>query len=376
VSKNNKEDLDLNSKTTIAVGFGTHEESLEDIKASLYELEELVYSLGWSLVGSTYQRVEKINSKMLIGQGKLDELKSLIEETKAEVIVFDHPLKGSQNRNLSKELGGVIIADRSQIIIDIFAKRAKTKEGKLQVELARLLDELPRMVGGWHGSLSRLGGGIGTRGPGESALETDRRTIRNRISILKKKLKDVETHRKESKKKRKDGIFKIALIGYTNAGKSTLMNNLTEAGTYAEDKLFATLDPLTRKIFTKEIGEVVITDTVGFINKIPTHLIEAFKATLEESSDADLLLHVIDVSNPNYLNQVKMVEDLVESFNWDEKPMIHVYNKTDLLPIQKKLTFKRVPPFILSAATEGTPKDFWQIIKKHTDGSDPKYKSW
>ena len=230
------------------------------------------------------------------------------------------------------------------------------------------------MVGGWHGSLSRLGGGIGTRGPGESALETDRRTIRNRISVLRKKLKDIETHRKESKKRRKDGILKIALIGYTNAGKSTLMNALTEAEAYAEDKLFATLDPLTRKIYSKELGEVVVTDTVGFINKIPTHLIEAFKATLEESSDADLLLHVIDVSNPNYLNQVKMVEDLIDSFDWDEKPMIHIYNKIDLLPIEKKLTFKRTPPFLLTSATEGAPKDFWKAIKSETAPIEQKYR--
>ena len=377
LESNSKSNLESNpksnSRATLAVGVGTFKDSLEEIKSNLFELEELIYSLDWDLVGSTYQRIERKNPKMLIGQGKLEEIKKLIKETHAKIIVFDHPLTGSQNRNLSKELGHIIIADRSQVIIDIFAQRAKTKEGKLQVELARLLDELPRMVGGWHGSLSRLGGGIGTRGPGESALEMDRRTIRNRIGILRKKLKDFETHRRESKKKRKNGIPKIALIGYTNAGKSTLMNTLTEAKTYAEDKLFATLDPLTRKIYAKELGEVVVTDTVGFINKIPTHLIEAFKTTLEESSDADLLLHVIDVSNPNYLNQIKKVEEIIESFGWEDKPMIHVYNKIDLLPTKKKLTFKKTPPFILSSATEGQPKDFWKIIKAKSPPLEQKY---
>ncbi len=360
-------------KKAIAVGFGSSNETIEDIKFNLSELEELIDSLGWTVVGSTYQKTEKKSARTLIGQGKLLELKDLIEETDTEVVVFDHTLSGSQNRNLSKELGGVIVADRSQIIIDIFAKRAKTKEGKLQVELARLLDELPRMVGGWHGSLSRLGGGIGTRGPGESALETDRRTIRHRIGILRKKLKDVKTHRQESKKKRKNSVFKIALIGYTNAGKSTLMNQLTEAKTVAEDKLFATLDPLTRKIFKKEVGEAVVTDTVGFINKIPTHLIEAFKATLEESSDADILLHVIDVSNPLYLKQIKIVEDLIESFEWTKKPMVHIYNKIDLLPPQKRQTFKRTPPFILSSAIEGTPKNFWDVVQNESSHAQTNY---
>lgn len=351
-------------KDAIALGFGDSNDSIDKVKSDLSELEELIYSVGWNLVGSTYQKTDKKNVRTLIGSGKIEELRALIEETKANAVVFDHSLTGSQNRNLTKELGDVVIADRSQIIIDIFAQRATTKEGKLQVELARLLDELPRMVGGWHGSLSRLGGGIGTRGPGESALETDRRTIRDRISFLRKKLKDVATHRQETKKRRKNQAFKIALIGYTNAGKSTLMNKVTEAKTYVEDQLFATLDPLSRKVFTKELGEVVLTDTVGFINKIPTHLIEAFKATLEESSDADLLLHVIDTSDPSYIERSKFVEELIESFGWDEKPTLNVYNKIDLLPVKKRLTFNRKPPFVIMSAINNIPDNFWSQIKK------------
>lgn len=344
-------DLSRESLKAIAVGFGDKSNRVESIKTDLIELEELIYSLGWDILGSTFQRTDQIKPRTLIGSGKLEEIKDLIEETGATAVVIDHQLSGVQLRNLTKELE-VVVADRSQIIIDIFAKRAQSREGKLQVELARLLDELPRMIGGWHGSLSRLGGGIGVKGPGESALESDRRTIRERISVVKKKLEDVKTHRKQSKKTRGQTL-KLALIGYTNAGKSSLMEALTGQSVYIKDQLFATLDPLTKKVFIKDMGEVIVTDTVGFINKIPTHLIEAFKATLEQSEDADILLHVIDCSDPHHEARVEVVEKLISSFDWGDKLILNIYNKIDLLKPNQRQMFRRQQPFALVSSQTG-----------------------
>jgi len=340
-------DLKLTDVKALAVGFGDKSTKLSEIKSNLNELEDLIYSLGWDLVGSTFQKTDQIRPKTLIGSGKVEEIKAMIEETGATAVVIDHQLSGVQLRNLSKALE-VVIADRNQVIIDIFAKRAQTKEGKLQVELARLMDELPRMIGGWHGSLSRLGGGIGTRGPGESALEKDRRTIRERIDVLKKKLNAVSKHREQTSKSRSLSL-KVALIGYTNAGKSSLLETLTGQSTYVEDQLFATLDPLTKKVFIKDMGEVVVTDTVGFINKIPTHLVDAFKSTLEQSGDADILLHVIDASDPDFEQKAVFVEELIASFGWNEKTILNVYNKVDLLSPSQKRTFSRKPPFVLTS---------------------------
>ena len=344
-------ELTLKNVKALAVGFGDKSIKLDEIKSNLIELEDLVYSLGWDLVGSTFQKTDQIKPKTLIGPGKVEEIKSMIEETGATAVVIDHQLSGVQLRNLTEELE-VVVADRNQVIIDIFARRANTSEGKLQVELARLMDELPRMIGGWHGSLSRLGGGIGTRGPGESALEKDRRTIRERIDILKKKLKSVSKHREQTSKSRK-GSLKVALIGYTNAGKSSIMESLTGQSTYVEDQLFATLDPLTKKVFIKDMGEVVVTDTVGFINKIPTHLVEAFKSTLEQSGDADILLHVIDCSDKQFEQKSKFVEELIESFGWSEKIILNVYNKIDLLKGNERRTFSRKAPFVLTSTYSG-----------------------
>lgn len=347
MSSTGLKDLAHTDVKALAVGFGDKSLKLEEIKSNLIELEDLIYSLGWDLVGSTFQKIDQIRPRTLIGSGKVEEIKAMIEETGATAVVVDHQLTGVQLRNLTKELD-VIIADRNQVIIDIFAKRAQTSEGKLQVELARLMDELPRMIGGWHGSLSRLGGGIGTKGPGESALEKDRRTIRERIDSLKKKLKTVSKHREQTSKSRNQSL-KVALIGYTNAGKSSVMESLTGQSIYIEDQLFATLDPLTKKAFIKDMGEVLITDTVGFINKIPTHLIDAFKSTLEESGDADILLHVIDASDSQFERKANFVEELIATFGWDKKIILNVYNKIDLLSPTEKRTFSRKPPFVLTS---------------------------
>lgn len=334
----------------IAVGFGLKSQSLERVKLDLIELEQLIEAAGGEVIASVYQHTEKIQPATLIGEGKVQEIKRLASDLSADVVIIDHELSGVQLRNLEKEIG-VRVLDRSQLIIDIFAQRAQTHEGKLQVELAQHLDQLPRMVGGWLGSLSRLGAGIGTRGPGEKALEMDRRRIRERIQVIRKQLEKVRKHRKEIRRSRSAAI-QVALIGYTNAGKSSLLKALTRSEPLIEDQLFATLDPLTRKMHLDKAPNVILTDTVGFVQKLPTHLIEAFKATLEETSEADILLHVIDLSNPDFEIQIEAVNKLIEEFKWNEKPIIYVFNKKDAAPIEAQFRIKQRPFCVVSAQTE------------------------
>lgn len=341
---------ELIKESVIAVGFDLKTKSLDRLKIDLLELEELIDSAGGEIVASIYQHAEKYHPATLLGEGKVNELKELAEELKADIIIIDHQLSGVQIRNLEKIIGTKVL-DRSQLILDIFAKRAQTKEGKLQVELAQLMDQLPRMVGGWLGSLSRQGAGIGARGPGEKAIEMDRRKIKERISSIKKQLEKVKKHRKELRRSRSEAI-QVALIGYTNAGKSSLLKALTKSEPYIEDQLFATLDPLTRKMHLESAPNVVLTDTVGFIQKLPTHLIEAFKATLEETSEADLLLQVIDLSNPDFEAHIEVVEKLAEEFKWDDKPMIYVFNKKDLAPVEAQFRIKQRPFSVVSALGE------------------------
>ena len=345
------------TEKVIIVGVGLKSEKMADIKESLFELEELVYAAGGEVVGALTQQLEKFQSATLLGSGKLEEVKTLIEETESEVVVVDHVLTGIQSRNL-EEKWQVRVLDRAQLILDIFALRAKTYEGKLQVELAQKMDMLPRMVGGWHGSLSRLAGGIGTRGPGESALEIDRRRARESIIVIKKKLEKVRNSRAQHRAKRnRQKIPRFALIGYTNSGKSTLLNLLTKSKVLSKDQVFATLDPTTRKLYLPEIGDAIITDTVGFIRKLPTHLIEAFKATLEESGDADILLHVVDLSNDQMQLQVDVVEKLIQEFGWDKLPIIHVFNKKDKASPEKQFQIKQSPRVFISAMTgDGLPE--------------------
>ena len=281
----------------------------------------------------------------------------MVQEQGASIVIIDHQLTGVQGRNLTQEFGCRVI-DRSQLILDIFAQRATTHEGKLQVELAQMLDQMPRMIGAWQSSLSRQGGGIGTRGPGETALETDRRRIRDRIKQIKKQLESVTRARAQHRSlRRKQGTPSFALIGYTNTGKSTLINRLTQSQVLVKDQLFATLDPTTRKIFLPDMGPVVITDTVGFIRKLPTHLIEAFKATLEETGEADVLVHVVDLSSQQWQQQQEEVQKLIDGFGWGEKPIIHVYNKIDQAAFEKQFQVKEFPRVFISAKTgEGTEK--------------------
>ncbi len=335
----------------IVVGVGLKSESLFEIKESLLELEELVRAVEGEVVGSMTQTLTSWNPATLIGSGKVEEVRQLADEMDADVIVFDHHLTGVQTRNLENIIQRRVL-DRNQLILDIFAQRARTFEGKLQVELAQMLDQMPRMVDAWMGSLSRQGGGIGTRGPGETALEVDRRRIKERVAMIRKKLEGVRKNRAQHRHSRKrNDIPSFAMIGYTNSGKSSLLNRFTGAQVLAKNQVFATLDPTTRKVFLPDGPPAVVTDTVGFIRKLPTQLIEAFKATLEESAEADVLLHVVDLSSPNMQKQVDVVMDLVNQFGWQDKKILHIFNKVDAASPEKQFRVNLYPRVFVSAAT-------------------------
>ncbi len=340
----------VNPLRTIVIGVGLKDRPFEELKRNLFELEELVVSAGFEVVGSMVQVLNHFQPATLMGKGKVMEVMALAEEVEAGLIVVDHHLSGAQCRNLAQAIN-VKVIDRTQIILEIFAQRARSYEGKLQVELAQMLDQLPRMVGAWLGSLSRQGGGIGTRGPGETALELDRRQIFERIRQIRKKLESVRSHRGQHRSaRRKRQLPSFALIGYTNSGKSTLLNKLTGSHVLEKDQFFATLDPTTRKLDLPGCGPAILTDTVGFIRDLPPHLIDAFKATLEESDSADILLHVIDLADPNVENKIKTVESLIKEFSWDAKPILHVYNKVDVAPLERHFQAKGFPRVLISAA--------------------------
>ena len=298
------------------------------VNESLDELEELVSTAGAITVGRMTQNRERIHPGTYIGKGKIEELKMYIESMEATGIVCDDELSPAQLKNLEDELQTKIM-DRTLVILDIFAGRALTKEGKIQVELAQLKYRSARLVG-LRSSLSRLGGGIGTRGPGEKKLEIDRRLISDRIAALRREVEEMEKHRNLAREKRsKNSVPVIAIVGYTNAGKSTLLNELTDAGILAEDKLFATLDPTTRNYKLPLGQEILLTDTVGFIRKLPHHLIDAFRSTLEEAKYADIILHVVDSFNPQIDAQMEIVYDTLEHLGVKEKPIITFFNKQD-----------------------------------------------
>jgi GTP-binding protein HflX len=297
---------------------------------SLAELEELALSSGIDIVGTVLQQRRKLNSKFLMGIGKIQELIIMALQKGATLIVIDQELNASQIRSITNQIDLKVI-DRTQLILDIFAQRAQTREGKLQVELAQLKYLLPRLITK-NTAMSRLTGGIGGRGPGETKLEINRRRVRDRIKRLENAVTTVKKQRKQQRAKRdKKGIAVISIIGYTNAGKSTLLNTLTKSNVRAESRLFATLDPSSRRIkFPKDI-EVIMTDTVGFIKNLPKDLMVAFRATLEELENANLLLHVIDISNPRFKDQIQSVERILSDLNLDNISLIHVLNKKDLV---------------------------------------------
>ncbi|MCP1308414.1 GTPase HflX [Paenibacillus tyrfis] len=324
-------------------------QELYDPEHSLAELISLAETAQVEVLGTLTQNKEYTDSKWFIGKGKAEELKAMLEQTGGNTAIFDQELSGAQVRNLEQFLD-VKIIDRTQLILDIFAQRAKTREGIIQVELAQLSYLLPRLYGQGK-NLSRLGGGIGTRGPGETKLETDRRHIRERIAELKRQLQEVVRHRSLHRERRKKtGVFQVALVGYTNAGKSTLLRQLTHADVYVENQLFATLDPTSRSLELPGGMEIVVTDTVGFIQNLPHDLIAAFRATLEEACEADLILHVVDSSSEMMAAQMKVVDQVLEELGAHGKERVTVFNKIDLCSPEQKELLTTDGPFVRISA--------------------------
>lgn len=325
---------------------------------SMTELASLAKTAGAEVVASYTQKLDRYNSKTFVGSGKLEELKTVVEAEEIDTVVVNNRLTPRQNANLETELG-IKVIDRMQLILDIFALRARSHEGKLQVHLAQLKYMLPRLVGQGI-MLSRQAGGIGSRGPGESQLELNRRSIRNQISDIERQLKQVAKNRSTVRDRRvASQAFKIGLIGYTNAGKSTIMNVLTDKSQYEADELFATLDATTKKIHLQDRFEATLTDTVGFIQDLPTELVAAFKSTLEESRHVDLLLHVIDASDPNHEEQEQVVSDILADLEMADIPRLVIYNKMDQVVDFRPSVFPHAP---LSARDKDAQNQLRQLI--------------
>ena len=314
------------SERALLIGHALRDGS--DLSRSIEELRRLADTAGARIVGEIVQKRGSISPAHFIGKGKMAEVKLMAEDTKADVAIFNDDLSPPQVRNLEKELG-VKVVDRSELILAIFARRAKTRESRLQVELAQLEYMLPRLTGMWK-HLERQAGGIGTRGPGETQLETDRRLVRERIARLKLQLQSVERER-ETQRNRRRREFRVSLVGYTNAGKSTLFNALTRSKVFVEDRLFATLDATTRQMVSPERRIVLLTDTVGFIRKLPHHLVASFRSTLTETIEADRLLHVVDAADPDRARQMRAVEGVLEEILKTPRPTTVVFNKCDLI---------------------------------------------
>jgi len=318
----------------ILVGIWNKDIPRDEAKESLKELKGLVEALGGKSLGYVLQRRNNPDTRFFVGEGKARELGEIAKGTEADVIVFDEPLTPSQIRNLEK-LTGKAILDRTDLVIEIFSRRAKSREAKLQVELARLTHQLPRLYGKGK-ALSRLGGGVGTRGPGEQEAEIRKRSIKRRIYQIKCELEEIKKRRRHQRKRREreetgENLLKIALVGYTNAGKSTLLRALTGKETFTADMLFATLDTKTSARVVSPELKLLFTDTVGFIKKLPTELVESFKATLEEVTEADMLLHVVDISDDRWLDYIYTVKEVLKELGADEKPTLYVLNKADRL---------------------------------------------
>ncbi|OGF04981.1 MAG: GTPase HflX [Candidatus Eisenbacteria bacterium RBG_16_71_46] len=323
-----------------------------ELGRSLEELARLADTAGAQVIGQMVQRRGSIHPASFIGRGKLDELKGLAGEVRADVAIFNDDLSPPQVRNLEKALG-LKVVDRSELILDIFARRARTRESRLQVELAQLEYTMPRLTGLWK-HLERQAGGIGTRGPGETQLEVDRRRVRERIATLRRELQGVERER-ETQRRRRRREFRAALVGYTNAGKSTLFNVLTRADVFVEDRLFATLDSTTRQMVSPQRRVALLTDTVGFIRKLPHHLVASFHSTLAEATEADLLLHVVDAAEPDFRRQIAAVESVLEEILDTPRPTVLVFNKLDRIEDPVSVAGLRVehPGSVLVSAHTG-----------------------
>lgn len=325
-------DTHINIERALIIAVHLKIETDFDFQASVSEIRSLCETAGLEVVETVIQNKDRTDHSFYLGKGKIEEIIELKErgDLEFDVVVVNDELTNSQSKRLNEMLDCKII-DRTQVILDIFAQRAKSREGKLQVELAQLEYLLPRLSG--HGqSLSRLGGGIGTRGPGETKLEMNRRHIRNKIHDIKTQLEVIKDHRKRYRENRqKKQMFQVALVGYTNAGKSTWFNKLTESDTFMEDKLFATLDPKSKIMKVNDGFNILLSDTVGFIQQLPTHLVEAFSSTLEEAKYADVIVHVVDRSHPDYMNHIKTVEYILADLDMKNIPMLTLYNKKDLL---------------------------------------------
>ncbi|UCH51715.1 MAG: GTPase HflX [Chloroflexota bacterium] len=324
------------TETAFLVGVDSKVSDNWSIESSLEELSYLASTAGAKVIGRLAQKMERPSPTHYLGRGKLEELIRLREQFTYSVVIFNNELAPRQQRNLEDALK-VKVIDRTALILDIFSRRAHTREGQLQVELAQHQYLLPRLAGQWS-HLERLGGGIGTRGPGESQLETDRRLIRRRIHRLQSQIEAVRRHRALYRQKRKRShIPVVALVGYTNAGKSTLLNVLSQADVLAEDKLFSTLDPVTRRLALPDGQQFLLTDTVGFIHKLPPSIVAAFRAALEELAEADLLLHIVDITHSNAAEQFQTVEEILADLNLANKPQITVLNKIDLAGGQEEM---------------------------------------
>lgn len=350
--------MESEKEKVILVGVQT-DQSDDIFGYEMEELKQLTLTANAKAVAVLTQKRERVDAATFIGKGKLEELSHLVEEIQPDTVIFNTKLSPRHQRNIQDSIDCKII-DRVQLILDIFAMRATSKEGQMQVSLAQLNYLLPRLTGQGV-NMSRLGGGIGTRGPGETKLESDRRHINLRINEIKKSLAETEKHRERAREKRKASeVFQIGLIGYTNAGKSTLLNRLTNAETFEENLLFATLDPLTRKLTFPSQYEATITDTVGFVQNLPTELIHAFHSTLEESRGVDMFLHVVDASAPFMAEQEKTVLNLLKDLDMDSIPMITVYNKKDLLEEQFQPDLH--PSILISALDAHDIERLWEFL--------------
>lgn len=348
--------IELKKETERVILVGVCLPGQEDIEASLEELSELAKTAGAVTVGKVVQSRDQVHPGTYVGKGKIDEIKSLLWELDATGIICDDELSPAQMKNLQDELDAKVM-DRTLVILDIFAARASTSEGKIQVELAQLKYRQTRLAG-FGTAMSRLGGGIGTRGPGEKKLEMDRRLIKNRIALLNRELKSVKQHREVTREKRaKSRIPVAAIVGYTNAGKSTLLNALTGADILAEDKLFATLDPTTRSLKLPSGQEILLTDTVGFIRKLPHHLVDAFKSTLEEAKYADFIIHVVDASNPQWDAQMHVVYMTLQDLGVVDKKILTVFNKCDRITGEEILQDFRADKTLRISAKTGMGLD-------------------